>query len=150
MLKYLAILLVIIGAAFIIARHDEYASLKSAEIPAQSDSSTVPTTNKKPPNNNSSHTYWDTPSGHIFHNAFKWPEGITVWAIILTLLAIAEQTAATRQAAEATQASAEATSRQVALYENAERARMTMDISEMGRSFKINAQNTGRAIAKIL
>ena len=36
-----------------------------------------------------------------WYRMFGWPEGITTWAILLTLLAIAEQTEATRKSAEA-------------------------------------------------
>jgi hypothetical protein len=36
-----------------------------------------------------------------WYRLFGWPEGITAWAILLTLLAIAEQTVETRNAAQA-------------------------------------------------
>jgi hypothetical protein len=38
-----------------------------------------------------------------WHGVFGWPEGITTWAILLTLLAIADQTSQTRRAAGATE-----------------------------------------------
>jgi len=37
-----------------------------------------------------------------WYRMFGWPEGITTWAILLTLLALAEQTSQTRRAADAT------------------------------------------------
>ncbi len=93
MLKYLVILVVFLGFAFVIARHDEDAALKSAQEPAsQGNPSVAGVPDKDHPQDHKNDTAWDSPSGHIFHSAFMWPEGITVWAIILTLLAIAEQT----------------------------------------------------------
>ena len=49
---------------------------------------------------------------------FGWPEGIATWAILLTLLAIAEQTHQTRRAAEAAEASVGAADKQYVLAEN--------------------------------
>jgi hypothetical protein len=110
---YLAALTVILGLAFIIARHDEYATLKgSQETASPNKAAPAVEPNQNHPQENPKYSYWDSPSGHIFHNAFRWPEGTTVWAIILTLLAIAEQTGHTRKAAEATQVSAKATQQQ--------------------------------------
>lgn len=110
MLKYLVILVVFLGFAFVIARHDEDAALKSAQEPAsQGNPSVAGVPDKDHPQDHKNDTAWDSPSGHIFHSAFMWPEGITVWAIILTLLAIAEQTKHTAKAAQATAKSADAT-----------------------------------------
>lgn len=44
------------------------------------------------------HPGWVPPN---WYHIFSWPEGVTTWAVILTLLAIAEQTSETRKAAEA-------------------------------------------------
>lgn len=101
MRKYLVILAMVLGLAFVVARHDEYA-LKSAQEPTDKNKPTIigiPNENhlQEHPKNSA----WDSPSGHIFHSAFRWPEGTTVWAILLTLFAIAEQTGQTRVAAEA-------------------------------------------------
>lgn len=38
----------------------------------------------------------------------------------------------------------------IGFFVNAERARITMDIGEMGRSFSIKVKNTGKAMAKVL
>jgi hypothetical protein len=109
MLKYLAILGVVLGFAFVIARHDEYATLSNAhEAAGKSNPAVAGKPNEYHPQEHPENSYWDTPTGHIFHNALRWPEGTTVWAIILTLLAIAEQTSQTRKSAEATQESARA------------------------------------------
>ena len=45
--------------------------------------------------------------------------------------------------------SAETTGKQVELYANAERARITIDITDSGRSFRIRGKNTGKAVAQI-
>jgi hypothetical protein len=42
-----------------------------------------------------------------WYGFFRWPNGTTVWAVILTLLAIAEQTAQTARAAKATEKAVE-------------------------------------------
>jgi hypothetical protein len=123
MLKYLAVLAVFLGFAFVIARHDEYTALKGAqEAACKNNSAAAGKPDECHPQEHSKNTAWDSPSGHIFHNAFRWPEGTTVWAIILTLLAIAEQTGQTRKATEATQASAEATRQQAEIASNSQRS----------------------------
>lgn len=109
-MKYLVILVVFLGFAFVIARHDEDAAFKSAQEPAsQGNPAVAGVPDKDHPQNHKNDTAWDSPCGHIFHSSFRWPEGITVWAIILTLLAISEQTKHTAKAAQATAKSADAT-----------------------------------------
>jgi hypothetical protein len=74
------------------------------------------------------------------------------WLVILgfpTLAFVGWQAWETRNAAKATQKSAENASQQIDLYVNAERARMTMEVGELGRSFTIESENTGKAIAKV-
>lgn len=53
-----------------------------------------------------------------WYRLFAWPEGVTTWAVLLTLLAIAEQTYHTRRAAEATELSVRASDRAYTLAEN--------------------------------
>ena len=138
MLKYLVIFAVVLGLAFVIARHDEYASLNATQ---KSTDEHDPTVSAKPNEEKSKDyphkTAWDSPSGHIFHNTFGWPNGTTVWAIILTLMAIAEQTRETRRAALATERAAEASLGQVSLTQRQidigiarERARLSLYIQE--------------------
>ena len=57
-----------------------------------------------------------------WYRIFGWPEGITTWAILLTLLAVGEQTGHTRVAAEATRESAQAALLNAQAVINAERA----------------------------
>lgn len=53
-----------------------------------------------------------------WYRLFGWPEGITAWAILLTLLAIVEQTHETRRAAESSERSVKASDKAYALAEN--------------------------------
>lgn len=53
-----------------------------------------------------------------WYRLFAWPEGVTTWAVLLTLLAIAEQTYHTRRAAEATESSVRASDKAYSLAEN--------------------------------
>lgn len=70
-----------------------------------------------------------------WYRLFGWPEGITTWAILLTLMVIAEQTEqakraaiATEDAARATQATVEAMKEQARDSHQKERARIVVKI----------------------
>jgi hypothetical protein len=80
-----------------------------------------------------------------WYRLFSWPEGITAWAIILTLIAIAEQTAQTRVAAEAALLNAKAVI-------NAERPWIMVSVKSppgpMG-GFTVYARNKGRTPAMV-
>lgn len=43
---------------------------------------------------------WYSPSGLLMYSVFGWPNGVGVWALIITLFAIAEQSVATTKQAE--------------------------------------------------
>ncbi len=117
MLKYLGGLVLVLGLAFVVARHNEYATLQSAQESADKNKPAVAVeANKNHPRENPKQSAWDSPSGRIFRAAFGWPEGVTVWAIILTLMAIAEQTGQTARAAKATRDAAIATKESVAAF----------------------------------
>lgn len=73
-----------------------------------------------------------------------WPEGITVWAIIFTLIVIAKQTSETRKAAEAALLNAQTVI-------NAERAWIAIRVESPGpNSFQFKAVNVGNTPAKII
>ena len=59
------------------------------------------------------------------------------------------QTAILEKSVAVAQKSADTTSQQVELYVNAERARITIDIADSGRSFRIRGKNTGRVVAQV-
>jgi hypothetical protein len=68
---------------------------------------------------------------------------------LLTLRAIERQAEFMRSQTELLARQTQNTSDSLNFFMNAERARMTMVVKEMGRSFSIDAENTGRAIAKV-
>ena len=120
---------VVLGLAFIIARHDEHVSLNSVQESADNSNPAIAAKpNANHAQKNPEDSYWNSTSGHIFHNAFRWPEGTTVWAIILTLAAIAEQTRETARAAKAGQAAAETALFQLNQTTAKERARIEIRI----------------------
>ena len=92
----------------------------NARVPAVADN-THPAENKE----NSQRNF---PRWHPF---FAWPEGITAWAIFLTLMAIAEQTKETAKAAKASQKSAEAALVQLNQTTAMERARVEVRIGPL-------------------
>jgi hypothetical protein len=115
MWKYLAIFALIFGLAVYIARQDERAAQKGAQNAAPPGNSAVPSeANEDHPQENVGDTKRHTPGWYSF---FRWPNGTTTWAIILTLLAIAEQTSQTAKAAKATQDSVGHMERQVGIME---------------------------------
>lgn len=73
----------------------------------------------------------------VIYRVFGWPEGVTVWALFLTLITIAEQTSQTRKAAIATEDSVGAIKRQTDLMKEQsdfmvekERAKLRIELGE--------------------
>jgi hypothetical protein len=101
MLKYLALFVVIFGLAVYVSVQDECATQQSIQTSAQLANGTASAkAGEKQPQEN-------LPDigrfKRICFSFFRWPNGTTAWAIILTLMALVEQTSQTRKAAEATQ-----------------------------------------------
>jgi hypothetical protein len=74
------------------------------------------------------------------------------WLVIVgfgTLAVVGWQTKILGDSVAVAKKSAETTSQQVELYANAERARITIDITDSGRSFRIRGKNTGKAVAQV-
>lgn len=88
-------------------------------------------------------------AGHLprWYRIFGWPEGITTWAILLTLLALAEQTSQTKVAAQAALLNIQA-------FINSERPWIQVVAEEskiFGQShWEIKAVNKGRTPAVIV
>ena len=76
-----------------------------------------------------------------WYRLFSWPEGITTWALILTLFAIVEQTAQTRKAAEAALLNAKAVI-------DAERAWIVVSIER--ESSPLSREYPGMTLASII
>ena len=103
MLKYLAIFATVLGLAIYIAVQDKHAAEQAAEKAAHQNNATAPTkANEDHAQENIPDSEGNLPSWYGF---FRWPNGTTTWAIILTLFAIAEQTKQTTVAAKATRES---------------------------------------------
>lgn len=106
---------VIFGLAVYVARQDERAAQEAAQNAAHFGNKTVLTkTEGEHSQGNVGNTERNAPSWYGF---FRWPNGTTTWAIILTLLAIAEQTKETAKAAKASAKAAEAAERSITLQE---------------------------------
>jgi hypothetical protein len=106
MLKYLLIFAFFLGMAVFVSCQDERAAQESAQKAENLASAAIaakPDTNH--PQEHVPQTERHLPSWYGF---FRWPNGTTAWAIVLTLMAIAEQTKETAKAAKAAQESAEA------------------------------------------
>jgi hypothetical protein len=78
--KYLVSIAVILVLAVYVSRQDERAAQQSAQRTASRDNSSL------------------TKTEQTLYSFFRWPDGVTTWAIILTLWAIAEQSRDTRRA----------------------------------------------------
>jgi hypothetical protein len=103
MLKYLAVLVVIFGLTVYVSVQDERAAQQAAQKAAESHQAAIPAKpNEDHPQQSVENAERDLPGWYSF---FRWPNGTTTWAIILTLFAIAEQTRHTAKAAEATKES---------------------------------------------
>lgn len=111
MLKYLGMLIAVFALAVYVAAKDEQAAKDAAHKTAQQ-SNAVPIAK---PDANHPKENQENPEGNLpsWYGFFRWPNGTTTWAIILTLLAVAEQTQQTAKAAKASQTAAEAARDQV-------------------------------------
>ncbi|MGA2904281.1 MAG: hypothetical protein ABSD98_10645 [Candidatus Korobacteraceae bacterium] len=135
MVKYIAAFIVVLGLAVYIARQDESSANNSAApATAPNKQAVAAEPDENHPQQNIGNTERNTPGWYGF---FRWPNGTTTWAIILTLLAIAEQTRETAKAAKATRDSiphqrdaAEAALLNAKAVINAERAWLTVKIQK--------------------
>jgi hypothetical protein len=110
MLKYLVAIVVVFGMAFVVARQDQHAADQSAQKSAQHHEVAVATN----PNEDHSQENIENPTGDgprwyvlYLYSLFRWPNGTTTLAIVLTLLAIAEQAKETAASTKAMRDSTE-------------------------------------------
>lgn len=145
MLKYSLGFFLVFGLAVYVAIQDDHAALQStqeAQLSSKGDISAVPDANH--PQQNVPDSERNTPSWYGF---FRWPNGTTTWAILLTLLVIAEQTKQTARAAKATQdsiplqkASADAAKASADALVNSERAWIIVNIRwTQGKPFFVHS-----------
>src|SRR5579863_8960885 len=103
MKKYLAALVVVMGMAFVVGRQDQYGTDQSAHKTTESRKAvTSDSPNEQYPQEDITTPKGDGPHWYtfFFYSLFRWPAGTTTWAIILTLLAIAEQARETRRSVD--------------------------------------------------
>lgn len=77
---------------------------------------------------------------------------VAIWAGCLalkTLRAIKKQADLMERQTVVAEAASRNAADNLSFFVNAERARMTMDVNEIGRSYSIDAKNTGKAMAKV-
>jgi hypothetical protein len=100
MLKVLAIIAaVILGLTIYVAIQDQRATEQAPEQTAhQANAPVASGVGNEHPQENTKKPSRNLPSWYGF---FTWPDGMTAWAILLTLLAVAWQANETRRAAEA-------------------------------------------------
>jgi hypothetical protein len=91
-----------------------------------------------------------------WYRLFGWPEGITTWAILLTLLALAEQTSQTRRAADAAAESANAAygsvtfaEAQLDLMREKERARLEVNVEHTDLEVEVDGKDISHLIATV-
>jgi len=146
-------LVVVLGLAVFIARQDERAAQESAQKAADHQSAAAPT---KTDEDHSKEDIADSErNGPSWYGFFRWPIGTTTWAIILTLMAIAEQTKQTAIAAKATRQATEhliASERAWVLASRVELSSGAKDAPEGNRQVFIHcaAKNHGRTPARVL
>ncbi|SRR6266536_328471 len=164
MLKYLLAFAFFFGMAVFVACQDERAAQEGAQKPEHLASGAASA------KSDAQHPQQNVPDSerHLpgWYGFFRWPNGTTTWAIILTLLAIAEQTKETAKAAKSAQESAKATRDSIPHQEkaakaaflnaqaviNAERPWIVVEVISRDSDdwFEIIATNYGRTPAQIV
>ena len=93
--KYIVLFAFFLGMAVYVAVQDERATQQSAQKAEHLGSGVEASSDANHAKEHIRNSEGNTPSWFGF---FRWPNGTTTWAIVLTLLAIAEQTRETRRA----------------------------------------------------
>jgi hypothetical protein len=89
----------------------------------------------------------------VFYQLFGWPNGITVWALFFTMMAIVEQTRHTAEAARAAKKSADAALLNTQAFISAERPWILVKAEPSKRrqfGWELIAVNKGRTPAKVV
>jgi hypothetical protein len=105
MLKYFLTFLCLLGASiFVTSKYENYAHNSTCNRPT-SGTSIAPIPDTKDSTYCVEQTKRDHPSWYLAYEIVGWPTGITVWALFLSLIVIADQTRHSARAAEATEKS---------------------------------------------
>jgi len=103
-MRYYAIAAVLLLVfAYVVARHNGIAASEAVQECAVPPQPAPAKPREERPSKGPENSFWDGPNGRMFQAAFSWPEGVTAWAILLTLIAVADQARQTARAAQATQ-----------------------------------------------
>lgn len=100
MLKYfLGFVFLLAISVFVTSQYQKYAHHPAT--PSKScGNATVASTNPQNPTTDAEDAERNHPCWYLAYQVFGWPNGITVWALFLTLMTIAEQTRHTARAAD--------------------------------------------------
>ena len=146
MWKYIAIFAVVFGLTFYVSIQNHRDTDQPAEHGTQP-------ANAPPPPTHDDNAQMDVKKPHRsppdWYRFLTWPEGVTAWAIFLTLMAIAEQTQQTRKAAEAGLESAKAALLNAQAVINIDRPWITVQV-EVGHQIYVRVINEGHTPAEIM
>jgi len=152
MRKYLAIVgviffgLAVLGLAVYVSYQDERYTQEIAQRSAVHDKdASSSSAGERNSDKDAPRVERQAPSRYGWYGFFRWPNGTTAWAIILTLIAIAEQTRETRKAAEATRVQA-TIARQALIAEFRPRVRVRtikLQITDNPWSVNVHLVNVG-------
>lgn len=126
--KYGIAVVIILGCCVYVTRQDQKTRDEYEEKCSQLNASTLPPSG----HHENCDEGAENAARHLprWFGIFRWPEGITTWAILLTLFVIADQTAQIRKSAEAALTSADAARTQIKVMET-QAGHMESQIREM-------------------
>ncbi|MGA7057346.1 MAG: hypothetical protein WBY78_07915 [Terriglobales bacterium] len=108
---------------YVAIQDQHYTNTAARERTQFADGATSTETHNEHSNPNTDNPKGNPPSWYRF---FAWPDGVTVWAIFLTLIVIAKQTVETAKAADAALLNAQAAKQAVDIVISKERCRIGM------------------------
>lgn len=148
--KYVIVVAIVLGGCVYVSRQDQETRQQYQEKCTQLNAGTAsPSTHGEDCDKGA-----DDAARHLprWYRVFSWPEGITTWAILLTLFAIAEQTNETRRAATAAIDAAQAAQRTIDLTMHTQRGRIAISFAPaegIGEIVEFSAENIGNSNVKI-
>jgi hypothetical protein len=154
MLKYLAAVALIFGLSLYVSIQYKHHTENTTSQPQQPITKALLAGANEQSKPNVSQPKWNAPR---WYRLFSWPNGIQVWALFLTLIVIADQTAQTRKAAEAGEDAARAALLSAHASVNAQRAQLLFTVKKVRASglggqanFEIWVKNFGKTPARLV
>ena len=152
MAKYLACILLLFLLSFFVSVQYREHSQDTISNPYDPSAALSSSANGQQVNQHTTKSEWNPPR---WYRLFGWPDGITVWAVLLTLVAIAEQA---KEASVASRAAAHTTE----TFVQSERAWIIINPIEVapelmavetgtspGNGIRLSVKNAGKGIARI-